>query len=289
MNLLQKNFSESNLSFNKIDFGDILSERKKLSVIFSNDFFENYELFSYIAFWNEDFEDFELFFPKESFTFFQNLAFSDRIKYFLYDEFESLQNTIALIFNDEFLKNKKLKDYENSIIIDKNSLGNLQFVPNSKTNLDLIYKFSDFIALPFNKSTLTMKQTEDRSYFFVNDNKNVVLDIGKSKHIKYIESLIRILKQHFSANFYLTDSFYEGNAFINVKNIQNLEIFELYKLAKNADFFLSDNEEIIEMFYDFDIDQIFLGKSDTFENVKCIHPKNIFEIRSVMENDSMNN
>ena len=289
MNLLQKNFSESNLSFNKIDFGDILSERKKLSVIFSNDFFENYELFSYIAFWNEDFEDFELFFPKESFTFFQNLAFSDNIKYFLYDEFESLQNTIALIFNDEFLKNKKLKDYENSIIIDKNSLGNLQFVPNSKTNLDLIYKFSDFIALPFNKSTLTMKQTEDRSYFFVNDNKNVVLDIGKSKHIKYIESLIRILKQHFSANFYLTDSFYEGNAFINVKNIQNLEIFELYKLAKNADFFLSDNEEIIEMFYDFDIDQIFLGKSDTFENVKCIHPKNIFEIRSVMENDSMNN
>ncbi|MCD4818871.1 MAG: hypothetical protein K8S23_09285 [Candidatus Cloacimonetes bacterium] len=282
MNLLRNNFSE-NISFNKIDFGNILFEKKNLSVVFSTDFVENYELFSYIAFWEVAFENFELYFPKDLFNFFQNLAFSNNIKNFLYDEFDTRKDTILLIFNDEFLKNKKLKHFENSILIDKNSLCNLQFVPNSKTNLDLIYKFSDFMSLPFSKSKLSMKQIEDRSKFFENDNKNVVLDIGKSKHIKYIESLIKILKQHFSANFYLTDSFYEGNAFINVKNIQNNEIFELYILAKNADFFLSDNEEIFNIFDDFDIDQIFLGKSNTFENVKCVHPKNIFEIRSVLE------
>jgi len=258
-------------------------KKKQLSIIFPADLNEAYELFSYIAYWEKVFYNFHFFFQNNLFHFFQNLAFSENIKYYLYDEFEGFKNSIVIIFNDNFLKCRKMEYFENSIMIDKKSSGNLEFVPKSKTNIDLIYKFSDFMALPFNKRKLFMKPTQDRSIFFENENINIVIDIGKSIYLKYLDSMIKIIKQHFSANFYLTNSFYEGKDFINVKNIQRSDIHKLFVLAKNSDFFLTDNDEIAAIFKDFDISQIFLGKPDYLENIKCVHPKNIFELRSIFE------
>jgi len=283
VNSFFKNLPGNKITCNKIDFGKLLFEKKQLSIIFPTDLNEAYELFSYIAYWKEVFHIFHFYFHNNLFNFFQNLAFSENIKYYLYDEFEGFQNSIAVIFDDNFLKSRKMEYFDNSIMIDKKSTGNLEFVPKSKTNLDLIYKFSDFMTLPFNKRKLLMKPTQDRSIFFENENINIVIDIGKSIYLKYLDSMIKIIKQHFSANFYLTNLFYEGKDFINVKNIHRKDIYELFVLANYSDFFLTDDEEIAIIFKDFNVSQIFLGKPNYLDNIKCVHPKNIFELRSIFE------
>lgn len=108
---------------------------------------------------------------------------------------------------------------------------------------------------------------------------NFVLEISDNYSARSLEGLIKMYKQNFSANLYLSDKIINTKDLINIAPIERKDLYELYLLAKSSDLFITDKANIAELFAVLGDTVILLGDKRSEKNVKCFGTKDLFMMK----------
>jgi hypothetical protein len=215
-------------------------------------------------------------------AFFVHLSFSDKAQFVTYHNFIPCENAVLFNFQTDCHFQEDIAASRQTIIADMKQEFNLKFSPAPKTELQLLERFANHFAFPLKKELIAIKPIRETKTFFDNNGMHIVLDINEAKFAKYYESIIKMVKNERNANFYLTGIPFEQDAFIHVANVKMDDIFELFKLASNADLFITDDYSLLIILKKYIKNTLFFGKEGAFNDVPCLHPKNIFELKNLI-------
>jgi len=171
---------------------------------------------------------------------------------------------------------------QQTLIIDMKQEFNLKMLPQPKSELQLLESFATIFSFPLKKHEVTIKPIKDHSFFLENRGLHIVLDVNEAKYAKYYESIIKMVKNECNANFYITGIPYEQETFIHVVNIKMDDILQLYTIASNADLFVTDDYSLLIILKKYIPNALFFGKENSFSDIPCLHPKNIFELKNLI-------
>ncbi|MBN1326846.1 MAG: hypothetical protein JW996_02740 [Candidatus Cloacimonetes bacterium] len=287
-NLIERYFTQKS-SLKKIEFTRLLSQRRLLQVIFTDSVYTNYQLLQKIASWKDMFSKFRFFFTDFDYSFFSRLtSFTDLETHRFSDTLKSSTESIIVNFSDHPGIRKHLNRCRNSLILDIDNSGNFQFHPQDSTPLKILENFAGFAQLPYQNGILNFKfldkdAKEARFNFFQNKFLNIILDIHNPGIFKSLENLIVSLKQNFPANIYITGRQLKKNWFINTRNLETGNMLDLFFLSRESDILLCDQQDRVKVFSNFDINQIFLSKTERMTGIESVDPGNIELIKEQID------
>ncbi len=283
---LFKNLFEVKFEAEQLNFTEILSQKEKLIVFFPQESNQIYHIFSYINSWKDAFKENIFFLSEFSFSFFQKIALnSDHNFLQMESKIPTCDNSIILNFSESENIKKVLSKCKNAIIADLGNFANLQFIPKPEQAEELISEFVDFFKLPKRSSKINFQSFENdfdkmKDTFFYNKFPNFILDLHNPKISKMTENLIKKLKLYFSANIYLTGIPFKKDIYPNVKNVKLKDLLEIFCFAKVSNIFISDNIEMVELFSNLKVRQIFIGKGKPLKKVKS---QNLSEFQNILD------
>lgn len=274
---------ESDTDLEKINFGKILAERKILCVLFPDHLEISYQLFSYIAGWKDLFQSFYFCFSEHLLAFFEHLSFSEHTEFVLHHNFVPCENAVLFNFLTDSHFQEDISACRQTIIADLGQEFNLKFSPAPKSEMQLLERFAQTFSYPLQKQSLELKSSKSPTVLDDNKGFHIVLDLEEPKFTKYYESIIKMVKNDWNANFYLTRTPYEQDAFIHVKNMKLNDVYQLCKAASDADLFVTDDDSLLIILKKYIKNALFFGKEGTFSDIPCLHPKNIFELKNLIQ------
>ena len=270
------------------NFTQMMTDRERLVMFFSENPAHTFDVLSYIINWSELFREFICIIPDFSYTFFKRVTTFKNIKCInISSDLNPFPESIIFNFSKEKHISKLLKQCKNSTIIDINNPSNLQFVPTPDDPVTLFENFAGFFNFLLKKADIKIELSPSESNitkhrFIQNRFHNFILDINQPGSGKQNENLVVALKQNFFANIYLTGRKINTKNFINIVNFEIENLYEMYSLAKESDLFLSDNLARVGMFDKLGVNLIYLGEKVGTKDYQCIGPQNVFELKNVI-------
>jgi hypothetical protein len=271
-----------------IEFTQLLDNCEQLIIIFSENTFKNYEIFNYLSSWRYIFQNFTFILPNFLCSFFEKIdTFPNSNFLQINSEIKPFKKSAIFNFSKNKSINRMLIKCEKSIIFDTENIGNLKFIPSFQSPINILKEFAKFfnfniIPEKINFNFLKDDYKKARFNFFHNKFLNFSLDINDLSNFKKIEELIITLKQNYPSNIYLTGRILKKHNFINMRNLRDQNLLELYSIAEGSDVFISDNEEVVKIFSDLDVTQLFINKKQTIKNIRTINPDNIYEVKNMI-------
>ncbi|MCK4695200.1 MAG: hypothetical protein KAT74_05540 [Candidatus Cloacimonetes bacterium] len=271
-----------------IEFTQLLDNCEQLVIIFSENTFKNYEIFNYLSSWRYIFQNFTFILPNFLCSFFEKIdTFPNSNFLQINSEIKPFKKSAIFNFSKNKSINRMLIKCEKSIIIDREDIGNLKFIPSFQSPINILKEFAKFFNLTIihekiNFNFLREDYKKAHFNFFQNKFLNFTLHINDLSNFKKIEELIITLKQNYPSNIYLTGRILKKHNFINMRNLRDQNLLELYSIAEGSDVFISDNEEVVKIFSDLDVTQLFIDKKQTIKNIRTINPDNIYEVKNMI-------
>ena len=271
---------DSKYETTRINIGEILSKKELLIAVFPPELDISYQLLSFIAGMKYQFLYCQLYFHENFVRFFKQISSLGNIEILPYQDFMPKRNAILFNFWKDCDFRSDIVLSENSLLMDIDNSMNVEITPYPKSELEFFENATTIFSFPFSQSKLQIELIRDRSHLFHNSDIHIVMYITSDKNAKYYESIIKTIKQDFGANFYLTGIPYDGDAFINVKNIKDADLFQNFIFATNSNLFISDDKVLLTIFQSFSNSLLYFGKNNTFSTIPCLLPKDVFELKN---------
>ncbi len=270
----------------QLNFTEILSKKERLIVFFPRESNRIYHLLSHINSWQDTFRENIFYLPEFSFSFFNKVILNSNHNFFQLDnKFPDIEKSIILNFSDDENIKKFLSKSKDVIIADKENSANLKFIPKPGRVEELIIEFADFLKLSKKREKLGFQNFENefdkiKDNFFYNKFPHFVLDLNLPKISKMSENLIKKLKLYFSANIYMTGIPFKKDIYPNVKNVKMKDLLDICCFAKVCHIFISDNYELVDLFSNLQVRQVFVGKGKPIKKVKS---QNMSEYHNILD------
>jgi len=267
-----------------VEFTRMVRDGADFVVIFNDNNYLNYEIMQYCLNWNDQFSKFVFFLPSYSYSFFGRISsFSNAEFYEITSDMKLYKDSIVLNFNGDPAIRKMLCKYTGSMVIDGTNAGNLQFVPPIEDQMELFKKFKTFFNLQSQKKQLqfnfNIKDKGNINYeFFQNKFMNFILDL-RDIHQDKLKEIIISIKQNFPTNIYLAGQILKKHEFINLKNLKKMSLLELYSFANKCDMFISDDLDVMKIFRDLDLAQIYITSDLPLNSIPSVNIRNISLIK----------
>jgi len=267
-----------------VEFTRMIKKGANFIVVLNENTNFNYQMLQYCFNWNEQFNKFTFFIPTYSFSFFRKICcFSNAEFHEITPDMDLSEDSIILNFNPDPMIRKMLFKTSGSLVIDGTNAGNLQFVPAVTEAEELFKKFAAFFGLPLEKRQLKYSFVHNdynnvNFEFFQNKFLNFILDFSNIPQEKMKEIIISI-KQNFPSNIYLSGQILKKHEFINLKNLKKMTLLELYAFAHKGDMFISDNLDILKIFQDLDLNQIYITRDLPLNSIPSVNIRNISLIK----------
>lgn len=280
-----KNLFQEELKSKKINFSKILTEKKQIIFILPANANQILEIIQYLSSWQNIFGKFIAYCENYQKQFFEKITnFPNLELRNLTNKPTNIKNTIFINLKKD-LDIKQIVDYsKNSVILDINNYANIQFEPLPASYLELLRNFTKLADLNLQKSAEIKLSLPEKK--ITNQNRTFILDIYQTRD-KHIDFLYNKLDTDFAAKIYFIKS--EKNIHFphSSKAIKNLA--ELFELAFHADIFFTDNLQIIKLFSHYFKHIIYLSSKKAKLEVKTVDPKNIFEVKNIIEDIQKSN
>jgi len=263
-----------------VQFTNLIKEGASFVVICDNDTYLNYEILQYCLNWDSLFRKFIFHLPAYSHEFFSRISnFSQAEFHLLSSPVDLKEKSILLYLNSDTRIRKKMKNLSGSLIIDSFNEGNLQFVPKIKDAKELLQKFAAFFDLKLEKQQLQFNFSKQDSMkmgfpLFQNRFLNFVLRLNHISQDR-LKEIIIFLKQNFPANIYLSGQILKKHEYINLSNLPEMTLLDLYLFARNGDIFISDDAAAVKIFQDLQLKQIFMTDDIILNEVTSVNIRNL--------------
>lgn len=274
------NFFRKKTLIEPVQFTNLIREGADFVVICNNDTYLNYEILQYCLNWDSLFRKFIFHLPAYSQEFFSRISSFSQVEFHLLSSpIELKEKSILLYLNSDTRIRKKMKNLSGSLIIDSFNEGNLQFVPKIKDARELLHKFAAFFDLKLEKKQLQFNfskqdQMKMSVSLFQNRFLNFVLRLNLISQDK-LKEIIIFLKQNFPANIYLSGHILKKHEFINLSNLPDMTLLELYLFARNCNIFISDDAAAVKIFQDLQLKQIFMTGDVILNEVASVNIRNL--------------
>ena len=271
------------------DFTQIMQKKEHCFAFLPDDFYQDFEIVSYLVNWNELFSNITVFTSDYNHVFCSKLINTGKISFRIFKPGQPLFNeSVILNFSDSKEIQKYVARNQNSTIADINNLSNIQFLPLPKNANELITKFAQFYNLPLQKNELNIELTQAEkeilnNRFIQNRFHNFVFDCDKKLSAKVMESYVKTIKQNFSANVYLTDKVFNSLEMINIKEMPIHNLYELFCIASVCDLYITNKPELARLFGELGIFVLFLGEEINMKNVRCAQTKELFIVKNIIQ------
>jgi hypothetical protein len=274
------NFFRRKSFIEPVQFTNLIKQGADFVVICDNDTYLIHEIIQYCLNWNSMFRKFIFYLPAYSQEFFSRISNFTQVEFkVLNSPVDLKEKSILLNLNTDTRIRKKLKNLSGSLIIDCFNEGNLQFVPEIKDAKELLQKFAAFFDLKLEKKQLQFnfsKQDQIKMGFplFQNRFLNFILRLNNISQDN-LKQIIIFLKQNFPANIYLSGHILKKHEFINLSNLPDMTLLELYLFARNCDIFISDDAAAVKIFQDLQLKQIFMTDDVILNEVASVNIRNL--------------
>jgi len=283
------NIFNRKLKWKQHSFTNIVASGERIVVFCPEDSSKTATLLSHILNWMDYFKQISIILPDYDHTFFKRIHQHEATTHFnINSDVKPFNNAVIFNFNSAKKIRKVLDNCKNSTILDINNPANLQFIPTPNDPVDLLKKFADFFDFPWERYQFDIEISKSelmvaKHQLIKNRFKNFILDFSNDLSAKIIEKIVQLLKHEFSANIYFTGKRIHDKDFINIEEIQIVNLLELYSLVKVSDLLITDKIEIAGAFAELDVNQIFLGSNFGSSLVKCVEQNKIFEMKNVIQ------
>ncbi|MCF7792468.1 MAG: hypothetical protein K9N09_00555 [Candidatus Cloacimonetes bacterium] len=277
------------------NFSRIMRNRDKLVIFLAKDHFENFNILNNVVGLQKEFKEIIFFIDQFAFNLFTRFALENKIKFRVFDKEQPIINEAVIMnFADERAVYSFLKRCNDSTIIDINNESNMQFLPAAKNSLELFERFCEFYSLKVTKQNLKLPISNQeivatKQRFVQNRFPNFVLEISENYSTRNLEGLIKMYKQNFSANLYLSDKMINTKDLINIDPIKRKDLYELFLLASSADLFITDKTDIADLFAVLGKTVILLTEKKSETDVKCFSTKDLFLMKDFIAQHLKNN
>ncbi len=276
MKKIIKNIFKKKIKQNVQNFNKTFQNARFMYVFLPSTIKDSFAILSHITVWKNIFEEIIFITSAHSFDFFSRLKLKKNIK-FMTQNSQILPKDIIFNFN----KNVNLSDYleENvsSIIIDINGNSNLIFATKTFSNLEILKVFSDIFKLKYDSDNLKIDERKIEKIEFSDHKKMNISIYSDDFKKKNTSKLIATLKQNFSVNIYLFGKKIKTNNFENIHCEVDKNLWEIFNFAKNTNLFITDNEELAELFWQQNVKMLFLGELEGVQSAKL---EDKFEIKN---------
>ena len=276
MKKIIKNIFKKKIKQNVQNFNKTFQNARFMYVFLPSTIKDSFAILSHITVWKNIFEEIIFITSAHSFDFFSRLKLKKNIKFMIQNS-QILPKDIIFNFN----KNVNLSDYleENvsSIIIDINGNSNLILATKTFSNLEILKVFSDIFKLKYDSDNLKIDERKIEKIEFSDHKKMNISIYSDDFKKKNTSKLIATLKQNFSVNIYLFGKKIKTNNFENIHCEVDKNLWEIFNFAKNTNLFITDNEELAELFWQQNVKMLFLGELEGVQSAKL---EDKFEIKN---------
>jgi len=269
-------------------FSEIMKMRELLVVFLPEDIYESYRIISYINGWNELFKKIYLFTSESALPFFSRLLSNPNLQVLLFNtEQPAFQKAVIMNFGRQKSVLSFIKRCSQSTVIDIANQANMQFVPPPRNSLELFGRFCGFYDLQMQESNpvLSLNVSElniTKQRFTQNRFPNFLLEMDQDFSGNELDGLIRLFKQNFSANLYLSDKSAHKKDLINLEDIRPQHLADLYNLAGACDLFITSKPEVAQLFAAMGVFVLLYGTQSEQPNLHCFTSKDLFKIKSLI-------
>lgn len=287
MNFFKRIFSKKKV-WKQHSFTSIVASGERIVIFCSENSYHTAMILSYVSTWKDRFKQISIILPDYDHAFFSKIDMGENTTYFnIINDIKPFDNAVIFNFSSSKKIRKTLNRCNNSTILGIDVPANLQFLPAPTNPIYLLKKFADFFDFAWQKQKLYVDTTKSelvvaKHQFIKNNFKNFILDFSNDLSAKNIGRIVQIVKHEFSANIYFTGKRIPDKDFINMEEINLLNLLELYDLAKVSDLLITDKREIAGAFADLDVAQIYIGYNIDNTQIKCIEITKIDNIKNVI-------
>jgi len=270
-----------------VQFTRVMREGAEFTVIFNEDILFTYQILEYCSSWDQKFSRFNFIIPTYSCSFFGKISNFEKVEFQkLSEDIRISEKAVILNFSTDQVIRKKLKGYPATMIIDGSNAGNLQFVPPLTDGMELFRKFAEFFSLELEQKHLEFSFQDSelkkvKGIFFQNKFLNFILDLNKISTDKMKEIIVTI-KQNFPSNLYLSGQVLKKHEFINLRNLERTTLLDLYYYAQQSDLFISDDLDLIRIFADLDLPEIYITSEIPPNSIPFVNIKNVSRIKDLI-------
>ena len=270
------------------NFSKVMQNKECCVAFLSGDFYEDYEIISCLAGWNDIFKSIVVFTVAQNFEFQRRLQNTGNISFRIFSPEQPLFKE-SLILN--FSASKEIRRYlsrnHDSSIADIHNQSNLQFLPQPQNARELMTKSAQFYGISLQKKQLAIELSEAekesiKGKFIQNRFQNFVFDCDDKFPVKLMENHVISFKQNFSANVYLTDKTFVSKELINIEVMPVHNLFELFSLVSGSDLFVTSKTSLAKLLGELGYFTILLGEQTGVKNVVSVHPKELFVMKNVI-------
>lgn len=267
MRKIIKNIFKKKIKQNVQNFNKTFQNAKFMYVFLPPGIKNSFAIISHITVWKNIFEEIVFITSAHSFDFFSRLKLKKNIKFMTQDS-QILPKDIIFNFDKKVNLSDYLTENINSIIIDVNGNSNLIFATKTFSNLEILKIFSDIFKLKYNSGNLKIDEQKIEKIEFTDPKKMNISIYSENLKRKNVAKLILTLKQNFSVNIYLFGKKIKADNFENVHCEIDKNLWEIFNFAKITHLFITDNEELAELFWQQNVKTLFLGEMDDVQSAQ---------------------
>lgn len=270
------------------NFSQVMQKKEYCVAFLPDDYYQDFEIISYLANWDELFANIVIFSSEYNFGFHKKLQNVGKIQFRIFEPGQPLfQESVILNFSASKDVQRYLTRSSKSTIADINNLANMQFLPEPRDANELLVKFAHFYKIPLQRRDLIIELSPAeweiiKRRLIQNRFYNFSFDCDKQFSSKIMESYVKSFKQNFSANIYLTDKTFVSKEMINIEEIHVHDLYELFCLAVVSDLFITTKSGLAKMLGELGNIVLLLGNETGVKNVKSVPIKELFTLKNII-------